>query len=172
MTPVWFKCIVHHICCWQHLHVLSPIAAKWYRAIVNLNSCVVALPQRDEEIYHRWGAWRDAAPAHLEGPSEVAQHLYQMSPGCLPQEVFWSWEETMGKVRDTLEWYCMSLGSPGNALGSCRKSRRNCPGNGKSECPCSDCCPLTMSRMDGKEGKNKLKLDVVKRKNLNYYIIY
>lgn len=70
---------------------------------MNLNSCAVALPQRDEEVYHPWGAWRDAAPAHLEEPSEVAQHLYQMSPGCFLQEVFWSWEETMGKVQDTLE---------------------------------------------------------------------
>lgn len=87
MTPVWFKCIVQHICRWQHLHVLSPVAAKWYRAIVNLHSWVVVLPQRDEEVYP---PWRDTAPAHLE---EVAQHLYQMFPGCLPREVFWSWED-------------------------------------------------------------------------------
>lgn len=102
-------CAAHTVCCWQHLHVFPPVAAKWYRAIVNLHSCVVALTQRDEEVYHPWGAWRDASPAHLKEPSEVAQHLYQMSPGCLPQEVFWSWEETMGKVQDTLEWYVTRL---------------------------------------------------------------
>ena len=36
----------------------------------------------------------------------------------------------------------MSLGRPGNALGSSRKSCRKCPGRGKSGCLCSDSCPL------------------------------
>lgn len=47
---------------------------------MNLHSCVVALPQGDEEVYHPWRALTDASPAHLKEPSEVAQHLYQMFP--------------------------------------------------------------------------------------------
>ncbi|KAK3548671.1 hypothetical protein QTP70_016417, partial [Hemibagrus guttatus] len=57
---------------------------------------------------------------HIErGQLRWLGHLFRMPPGCLPGEVFR--EEALGK---------MSLGWPGNASGSLRKSWRKCLGRG------------------------------------------
>ena len=48
----------------------------------------------------------------------------------------WRWKSSPGHTGMS-----MSLGWPGNALGSSQRSYRKCPGRGKSGRPCSDSCP-------------------------------
>ena len=69
------------------------------------------------------------------------------------------WGDQPVLIRKMKVWYGNDnshfvLGITGNALGSSRKSWRNCPGRGKSGCPCSDSCPHDLAKdkwkkMDG-----------------------
>ncbi|KAK3520189.1 hypothetical protein QTP70_017925 [Hemibagrus guttatus] len=72
---------------------------------------------------------------HIErGQLRWLGHLFRMPPGRLPGEVFWACPgrgpgEDPGHAGET-----MSLGWPGNASGSFRKSWRKCLGRGRKQC--------------------------------------